>query len=79
MQTQAIDKGEVYKVRCITDKRKRDDGEFEYLTEWVGYDDVTWEVAATLRIGAKDTLNRFNTKYDSLNMTGPKSKRRKKK
>ena len=34
-----------------------------YLTEWKFYDDITWETADTLRVGAKDVLNDFNKKW----------------
>ena len=34
-----------------------------YLTEWKFYDDIIWETADTLRVGAKEVLNDFNKKW----------------
>ena len=47
-----------------------------YLTEWKFYDDITWETADTLRVGAKDGLNDFNKKWSRKYKPGPKSKRK---
>ena len=79
LQELALNKEEVYKVRKIADKRKRDDGEWEYLVEWAGYDDQTWEVADTLRDGAAETLDRFNEQWSQGQSSQPKKKRKKKK
>ena len=44
---------------------KNDDGESMYLTEWKFYDDMTWETADKLRVGAKAVLNGFNKQWSS--------------
>ena len=66
---------EAYAVRRISKKEKNEDREWMYLTEWKFYDDVTWEAADTLRVGAKDVLNDFNTKWSRKYKPGPKRKR----
>ena len=66
---------EVYEVQKISTKEKNDDGEWMYLTEWKFYDDITWETADTVRVGAKDALNDFNKKWSRKYEPGPKSKR----
>ena len=55
---------------------KNDVGEWMYLTEWKFYDDITWEAADTLRVGAKDVLNDFNKKWSRKYKPVPKSKRK---
>ena len=62
LQDKEIQRGDIYEVRKIANKRKRDDGEWEYLVEWVGYEDVTWQVASTLTGGAMATLTKFNVR-----------------
>ena len=64
----------MYEVRTICKKEKNDDGEWMYLTEWKVYDDITWETADTLRVGANDVLNDFNKKRSRKYNPGPKSK-----
>lgn len=71
----AIKRGEVYKVRKIKQKRMSEDRAWEYLCEWVGYDDETWESAETLRDGANHMLNAFNEKWSKNNNGRPASKR----
>ena len=68
----------MYEVRKITKKEENEDGVWMYLTEWNFYDDVTWETADTLRVGAhaKDVLNNFNKKRSRKYKPGPKSKRK---
>ena len=79
VQTMAINKGDVYEVRRIKRKRKSDSNEWEYLCKWVGYSDESWESASTLRIGAKEMLNKFNENRSSHNRGMPLNKRAKRK
>ena len=46
-----------------------------YLTEWKFYDDITWETADTLRVGAKDALNDFNKKWSRKSVRAPQARR----
>lgn len=77
MQTKAIERGEVYELRAIKRKRKRDDNEWEYLCTWKGYDDESWETAETLRDGSAHELNKFNENSNARRLKGPASKRKK--
>ena len=79
VQTMAINKGEVCEVRRIQRKRKSNSTEWEYLCEWVGYSDESWESASTLRIVAKEILNKFNENSSSHNRGMPLNKRAKRK
>ena len=71
----SINRGDVYQVRKIKDKRRAADNTWEYLCEWMHYDDETWESADTLRVGAKKILNTFNQKWSLANKQRPSGKR----
>ena len=79
LQDKEIERGDIYEVRKIANKRKRDDGEWAYLVEWVGYEDVTWQVASTLTGGAMATLTKFNEEYGKGDKQGGASHKTRKK
>ena len=55
---------------------QRPSGTYTFFREWKFYDDITWETADTLRVGANDVLNDFNKKRSRKYTPGPKSKRK---
>ena len=75
-QEQAIKAGEIYEVGKILEKSEGDDGETLYLCTWKGYDDVTWETAANLRISAAGILTEFNESQSKSKKKGMTKRKR---
>ena len=66
----------MYEVGKILEKAEDEDGETLYLCTWKGYDDVSWEPTANLRISAAEILTEFNqSQSKSKNKGKPKRKR----